>query len=270
MNIVFLAFAILITGLFLFLPVYKDKKARFADFPQQWRDILSTNVPMYNVLPEPLKLQLHLLINSFLHRKTFYPCQDLVMTDEIRVTIAGQACILLLNRKTDEFAKLKSVLVYPAAFIAAHTSVDENGLVSVDQKGLAGESWGMGKIVLSWDDVKKGAMDVADGHNVVLHEFAHQLDSADGSANGAPILSSANAYKSWAKVMSKEFAALQQNQLHHVRSVMDDYGATNPAEFFAVVTETFFEKPTLLKQRHPELYQVLAQYYHVKPDEWQH
>jgi Mlc titration factor MtfA (ptsG expression regulator) len=270
MNIVFLAFAILLTGLFLFLPVYKDRKARFADFPTQWCDLLNQNVPMYRILPEPLKLQLHLLINSFLHRKTFYPCQGLELTDEMKVTIAGQACMLLLNRKTDEFAKLKSILVYPAAFIAAHTSVDENGLVSIEEKGLAGESWGVGKIILSWDDVKKGVVDVSDGHNVVLHEFAHQLDSADGHANGAPILSSANAYKSWAKVMSKEFAALQQSQQHHIHSVMDDYGATNPAEFFAVATETFFEKPQQLKQRHPELYEVLAKYYHVKPDEWQH
>ncbi|MFO6422661.1 zinc-dependent peptidase [Motilimonas sp. KMU-193] len=270
MNAVFITFGLIILSILLFLPVYKDRKARFAEFPAQWQDILMRNVPLYRALPDELKMQLHLLVNSFIHRKKFYPCQDLEMTDEIKVTIAGQACLLLLNRKTSEFAKLKSILVYPAAFIAAHTQVDENGLVSVAEKGLAGESWGNGRIVLSWDDVKKGAMDITDGHNVVLHEFAHQLDSEDGSTNGAPYLESPNAYKTWAKVMTKEFAQLQQNHMHGLKSVMDDYGASEPAEFFAVVTETFFEKPAQLKQKHPELYQILAAYYHVQPDEWQH
>ncbi|MCE2571297.1 zinc-dependent peptidase [Motilimonas eburnea] len=270
MNAVFITFGVIILSILLFLPVYKDRKARFAPFPAPWREILERNMPLYLVLPDELKMQLHLLVNSFIHRKNFYPCQDLEMTDEIKVTIAGQACLLLLNRKTSEYAKLKSILVYPAAFIAAHTQVDENGLVSVEQIGLAGESWGNGRIVLSWDDVKKGARNIHDGHNVVLHEFAHQLDSEDGSTNGAPYLDSPNAYQSWAKVMSKEFAQLQHNHMLGLKSVMDDYGASEPAEFFAVVTETFFEKPAQLKHKHPELYQILAAYYHVQPDEWQH
>lgn len=268
MDIIFIFFGVLVVGLLLIMPWYKDRKARFAPFSEADKQILQQQVPMYQKLPDDLKLQLHLLVNSFLHRKKFYGCQGLEVTRTMQLTIAAQACLLLLNRPTQEFRKLKAILVYPAAFVATHRQVDANGLVSYSSKELAGESWGNGRVILSWDDVTKGAQNIHDGKNVVLHEFAHQLDSEDGATNGAPELASANAYRTWASLMSAEFAQLQQAQIHHLHSVMDYYGASEPAEFFAVATETFFEKPNELKQKHSELYELFCQYYKVSPDEW--
>ncbi len=268
MIYIFAVFTLLVTALLLFLPTYRDRKARFALFPHQWEIVINNNLPLYGYLPEPLKRQLYLLINSFVHRKKFYGCQGLEITDEIKITIAAQACLLLLNRQSDEFSNLKSVLVYPAAFIARREVVGDNGLHSMECSGLAGESWQQGKVILSWDDVKKGALDIHDGHNLVLHEFAHQLDGSCGGTNGAPALDTPNAYKTWARVMSREFEQLQFDAHHQLASLMSYYGATNPAEFFAVVTEVFFEKPAALKQKHPELYQLLATYYHIEPDIW--
>jgi len=141
-------------------------------------------------------------------------------------------------------------------------------VVSTASHAVLGESWDHGRVILSWDDVEKGAADFSDGHNVVLHEFAHQLDSLSGSTNGAPVLRR-NSYKSWASVLTQNYEDLQQRSVRAQKTVMDEYGTTNPAEFFAVATETFFEKPLQLKDRRPELYEELATYYAVDPIAWQ-
>ena len=136
------------------------------------------------------------------------------------------------------------------------------------ERGLLVESWHYGKIILSWDDVEKGIRNFQDGQNVVLHEFSYQLDSESGSANGAPILHS-NSYTTWANILSKEFEELNKDFTDLHKSVMDYYGATNPAEFFAVATEAFFEKPAKLREKHPELFEVLRKYYALNPADWQ-
>jgi MtfA peptidase len=128
-----------------------------------------------------------------------------------------------------------------------------------------GEAWARGPVVLSWDDVVRGAADVHDGHNVVLHEFAHQLDNESGDGDGAPRLPQRSMYVAWARVLGEEYAHLIDDVAHHRASVLDDYGATSPAEFFAVATECFFEKPTALKRRHPALYAQLQLFYQQDP-----
>jgi len=133
---------------------------------------------------------------------------------------------------------------------------------------LLGESWDRGKVILSWDDVGKDAKNMTSGHNVVLHEFAHQLDFEGGSANGAPLLRGRGSYQRWAEVLSSEYASLCQRNSSGLKDVMDNYGSCNPAEFFAVATEAFFEKPHILQQQHPELYDELREYYCVDPREW--
>ena len=190
------------------------------------------------------------------------------MTDEIRVTIAGEACLLLLNRSTNAYFQLYHILVYPSSFVAAREERNEAGVVSQKETGLLGESWSQGKVILSWDDVIKGARNFNDGHNVVLHEFAHQLDQESGSANGAPLLGSQSCYQRWSSVLSEEFENLQHQTHHGFKSVIDEYGATNPAEFFAVVTETFFERPNELKKKHPDLFDEMKTFYAVDPCEW--
>ena len=245
----------------------KRKRLFAAAFPQQWKEIVSRNVPLYNRLPDSLKEQLHGLINVFVGEANFEGCGGLQITDEIRVTIAAQASMLLLNRKALYFRKLRTILVYPHTYVAK--TVSSNGTITVNGRSVRlWESWQNGPVVLAWDSVKGGTSIVTDARNVVLHEFAHQLDQEDGTADGAPILEHRSRYTTWARVLSKEYEVLQRNKRKHRRSVLNKYGATNPAEFFAVATETFFEKPKQMAKKHPELYEELKNYYKLDPAEW--
>lgn len=245
----------------------KRKRLLTMPFSEEWKEILQKNVPLYNRLPDSLKQQLHGLVNVFVAEKHFEGCGGLKITDEIKVTIAAQACILLLNRKPRYFPKLHTVLVYPHTYTARNIS--SNGFITIDEQSVRlGESWQSGPVVLAWDSVTGGARNIADAQNVVLHEFAHQLDQEDGSADGAPILEHRSSYITWARVLSKEYEALQKKKEKHRRAVMSKYGATNPAEFFAVATETFFEKSKQMKDKHPELYDELKSYYKLDPAEW--
>ena len=264
---VFVALALAAIAAALVVPHYRLKRAVEAPFPDEWVGILERNIAVYRKLPEDLRLQLRRLIKQFLHQKHFSGAGGLQMDDEIRLTIAAEACMLLLNRKTNVYPALRYIIVYPAAFVVEHEEIDEAGIVSEGRKGLLGESWSNGKVILAWDDVLHGSRNFVDGENVVLHEFAHQLDSESGSVNGAPILG-ANGLRTWATTFSEEFSELQQDAWHGKRSLLDHYGATNPAEFFAVATETFFEKPAQMAQHHAELFEVLKGYYRVDPREW--
>jgi len=245
----------------------KRKQLLAMPFRQEWKQIVQKNVPLYNRLPDSFKEQLGGLVNVFMAEKKFEGCGGLEITDEIRVTIAAQASMLLLNRKAHYFSKLHTILVYPHTYAAK--TVSSNGTVTVDEHSIRlGESWQNGPVVLAWDSVTGGTRNIADAQNVVLHEFAHQLDQEDGAADGAPILEHRSGYVTWARVLSKEYEALQRKKKKHRKAVMNKYGATNPAEFFAVATETFFEKSKQMKKKHPELYNELKNYYKLDPVEW--
>lgn len=237
------------------------RQLRARPFPDGWEKILRANVGLYPRLPEELQAELKGHIHVFLHEKKFEGCGGLALTEEMRVTVAGLACLLLLNRPSNYYSKLHTVLLYPAAYRVEEASAD--GPVKGEQVRL-GESWDSGTVVLSWSDVTRSSHDIRDGHNLALHEFAHQLDQEDGSSDGVPLLEQKSQYYSWAEVLTKEYRKLQKSKKH----VMDSYGATNPAEFFAVATETFFEKPRQLKRKHPELYQELQEFYRLDPISW--
>jgi hypothetical protein len=237
-------------------------------FPEQWRQTLLKRLPFVAKMPPTEQLQLQSLIKIFLADKTFYGCAGQKITDDMRVTIAAQACLLVLNHDRTPYPDLGSILVYPSTFVATRDMADELGLVSTNHIALLGESWSQGKVVLAWDNVEKGVMNLTDGHNVVLHEFAHQLDQESGSTNGAPVLHTRGAYQSWAHVFSDEFEELQKDAAHGNHSLLDHYGATNPAEFFAVATETFFERPRQMAAHHRKLYEQLKSYYKVDPSGW--
>jgi len=251
-------------------PRSRRRKLDSSQFPTQWLPILRKSLTVYKLMWPDQQEQLRKLIVRFIADKKFIGCAGQQITDEIRVTIAAHACLLLLNRPNNEYADLHSILVYPAAFIVTRDSRDNQGLVSTNEQILAGESWSTGKVILSWDNVTSGVRSFRDGHNVVLHEFAHQLDGESGITNGAPLLYSKNAYASWTQVLTKEFEALREASAAHRHTLIDEYGATNPAEFFAVVTETFFEQPYQLEERHKALFDELLNYYRVDPREWQH
>jgi Mlc titration factor MtfA (ptsG expression regulator) len=246
---------------------WNNRRLRNKPLPASWLNILETALPVYSFLSQEEQLKLRQLIQIFLEKKRFYGCGGLVITDQIRVTIAAQACLLLINKGWRLYPKLTSVLVYPAAFKVNREEHQADGTVAEGGHVLLGESWGNGRIILSWDDVEHGVGDFADGHNVVLHEFTHQLDAESGSTNGAPPLRR-NSYKSWATVFSDNFEDLRTRSHQGLKTVMDEYGATNPAEFFAVATETFFEKPQQLYKKRPELYEELKQYYQLDPRHW--
>jgi len=233
--------------------------------PAHWQAILERNVPYVARLDAEDRRELLGLVQVFLAEKRFEGCGGLVLDDEIRVTIAAQACVLLLHRETDFYPELDTVLVYPAAYVDARPRRLPDGTVTEDPQVRLGESWGHGVVVLSWDDVLEGAAEDRDGRNVVFHEFAHQLDVEEGGADGAPPLPRRSMYTSWARVLGREYDALLAAVSRHGRTLLDPYGATSPAEFFAVATETFFERPEELRARHPELYAELRAFYQQDP-----
>ena len=232
--------------------------------------VLERNVEQYRAMDAAQRTRLERLVRRFLHEKTFVGCAGLEITEEMRLTIAGQACLLLLGARGEAvYPTLNAVLVYPGAFLAPRRQVDEAGVVTEERQDLLGESWGDGRVILSWDHVRRAGMETPPSHNVVLHEFAHQLDSESGSTNGAPYLGSAERYRTWSEVLSRDFAALRHDAWFGHEDVLDHYGATNPAEFFAVATEAFFEQPHRLASRHPALYEEFLKYYRVDPRQWQ-
>lgn len=255
-------------ALFLWLPRWRLQRALAAPFPAAWDAVLAQNIEASRNLPEPLRQHLRLLIKRFLHEKHFTGAGGLTITDEVRVTIAAEACMLLLNRPGAVYPGLRYIIVYPSAFVVEREQMGEAGVIQMAPRGVLGESWHNGKVILAWDSVLRGSRNFVDGQNVVLHEFAHQLDSEDGSVNGAPLLGGRHSYRSWAAVLSGEFAELQSARIHGRTSLLDHYGASNPAEFFAVATETFFERPAAMARHHAELFGVLQAYYRVDPREW--
>jgi MtfA peptidase len=247
----------------------RRRRIRRQPFPGAWREVLRRRMPAFARLPVDLQLQVKKHIQVLVAEKPFIGCAGLVITDEVRVLIAAQAALLLLHRQAGYFANLRQILVYPGAFVVERSQPDELGLTHETRRALSGESWEQGQILLSWDDVLAGAADPADGHNVVIHEFAHQLDQERGRANGAPWLGRREGYVSWARVLSGEYAALQRQLASgEAPPVIDAYAATSPAEFFAVVSEHFFEQPAALAAAHPALYAEFARCYRTDPLAW--
>ena len=253
----------------------RRKRLRKSPFPEEWIAVLEKNFPLYLHLTEEDQEELRGHIQVFLDEKNFEGCGGLELDDEIRVTIAAQACLLLLRRETEYYPDLVSILVYPEAYVASTVRVSEYGVVSEDAQTRLGESWRTGSIVLAWNSAKLGGVNSEDGHNVVFHEFAHQLDGEDGTVSGSPVLGKGlklterrSKYLSWIRVFQSEFEQLRCMQKRNRKTLIDYYGATNEAEFFAVVTEHFFEQPKQLQKKHPELYSELKDYFKQDPVSW--
>jgi Mlc titration factor MtfA (ptsG expression regulator) len=235
--------------------------------PIEWARIITSQVALAARLFPGEKARLLQLTAEFIRTKTFEGCGGLILSEEMKVVIAAQACLLLLHLDGDVYPKIDTILVYPHPFVPERVlSIRQSFSPVPVPQPLLGEAWMQGgTIVLAWDDVLHGAVDFADPGNVVLHEFAHALDDEDGSGNGTPLVESPAALRSWARVLQRDYAALQADADAGRVGVLNLYGATNPAEFFAVATEAFFKRPRDLLRSNAELYAELKRFYGQDP-----
>jgi Mlc titration factor MtfA (ptsG expression regulator) len=249
--------------MFSWLRNHRRSELRAAPFSPAWEEFLRLHVAHYGWLTPAEQERLQGDIQIFVAEKEWEGVKGADVREEVKLVIAAQACLLLLGWEDPHyFPNVSTIIVYPAGFRAK--SRERDGYIETEkQHDVLGQAWsGNLPVIVSWDDARDGSEDPEDGHNVILHEFAHKLDMLGGGADGVPPLSGGDAaYDAWAQVMSQEFRALRLRAWHGRRSVMDSYGAEDEAEFFAVATETFFEKPQPLYTRHPELYEVLKSYY---------
>ena len=256
-----------------YLVAWRRERVQRQAFPASWRKILRRRVPLVRRLPAELQLQLKKHMQVFIAEKSFIGCAGLSITEEMRVVIAAQACLLILNRPTGYFRELRQILVYPGAFVVKRPVIDDIGVRRERRQALTGESWSEGQVVLSWQDSLDGAAVADDGMNVVIHEFAHQLDQESGAANGAPPVIAGHRDRQgserWSRVFREAYAGHKADVRFGHEGLIDPYGATDPAEFFAVVSEVFFEQPRDLQQGYPDLYRELSGYYRVDPAQWQ-
>jgi len=236
-------------------------------FPNPWRDILQRKVWPYSVFPAEDQQRLRNCVQVFVAEKNWEGCNGLVLTDEIRVTIAGYACLLLLGLDHDYFSNVLSVLVYPADYRAPVKS-NHLGVVVEGEDGRHGEAWYRGPVILSWSEIEEDITHAGDGENLILHEFAHQLDMLNRVVDGTPPLHSRHQAERWHRVMTAEFKRLIRDSRHGRPTLIDAYGAMNEAEFFAVATECFFDAGAELRAEHPELYDLLSEYYGQDPAAW--
>lgn len=253
----------------------KRTKVLETPFPAAWLSVLERNVAYYTYLDDEERSRLRDLVQVFIAEKTWEGCGGLELTDEMRVTIAAQACLLVLELPHRMYRDVESILIYPST---VQRPAREPGIFSRSADPIAhvpvallGESHLRGPVILAWDRALRDGQLSEDGYNLVYHEFAHKLDMLDGSADGTPPLQTRAELAQWAKACETAFLSLRRDTERGAKSLLNAYGATNEAEFFAVATEHFFERPISLQKQLPELYQVLMNFYRQDPAErWQH
>ncbi|MCE9546410.1 MAG: zinc-dependent peptidase [Planctomycetia bacterium] len=234
-------------------------------FPDGWLRILEDRLPHYARLPAADQQRLCDLLRFLIAEKNWEGCGGLQLTDEIRVTIAALACLLILRKGIDSYRRVMSILVYPGSYVAVESQFPLHELREVGAR--EGEAWVGGTVIVNWAKLSEELRDDP-GSNLVLHEFSHQLDMRDGLADGIPILDNDQQYIEWRAVMSTEYAELIAAAQARQPTLLDKYGTKNQAEFFAVATECFFERPREMQEKHPPLYRVLGEYYQQNPAEW--
>lgn len=244
---------------------FKQRQLRRHRIPQAlWARVVDDALLHYRLSHQELH-RLRELASLFLQEKVINGAGGQVVDDTMRVTIAAEACLLILNLGLEYFDGWQEIIVYPGSFVVTREEQDELGLVHERRAVLGGEAWGRGPVILAWDDAQPGAHPHGEGTNVILHEFAHKLDMLNGKANGMPPLHPGMDQPTWTQVFSQAFEHLQMRVQRQHRTCIDPYGAENPAEFFAVVSEEFFQTPACLQENHPELYGQLRLFYRQDP-----
>ena len=254
------------------LAAHRRRKALARPLPEDFVAHVERNVPARRRMPAELRARHDSLVSAFLSEKQFVGCNGLVVTDEIRATIAALACLLVLGRR-GHYDELHSILVYPSAFWVEDEVEDEAGVVEKRRRVLSGEAWDSSRIILSWDDVLEAVRFPGEGYNVALHEFAHYLD-AEGLGLAEPPQQRASAetrprsVAEWAADLGQEFESLLDAVDRGEDTFLDPYAAEDQAEFFAVATEDFLDRPVELRRAHPKLYELLREFYGLDPAAW--
>lgn len=243
----------------------KRKWIRRRPFPNQWLQVLQARVPIYQHLPKPAQRKLQDRIKIFMNEKIFEGCGGLTLTTEMRIIIAAHACMLILEEPSAHYPNLKSVLVYPKDYMAPVYEVDSGGVVTEGWESRSGESWNPGNLVLSWDDIRTNLQHPRDGHNLIYHEFAHQLDYQYGLSAGIDPDGHTESDDEWAIELARTYRSLIIKAHQGKPDVLDLYGATSPAECFAVTTECFLQQPKALRQEYPALFKHLVEFYSYDP-----
>ena len=234
-------------------------------FSAGWERILQRNFAYDRWLSTDDRQKLRRDLQIVVAEKYWEGCNGLEITDEIRVTIAAQACLLVLGFENEFFDRVQTILVYPDQYVATEMTRQPGGVVTETMSPRLGEAWYGGPVILSWPSVLAGGRNPGDGRNVVLHEFAHVLDMQDHDINGTPPLSSSDQYQAWHEVMTAEYNQLLRHSNQGRATLLDGYGTKDEAEFFAVATECFFEQPLPMTHRHPRLYELLREFYRQHP-----
>ncbi|WP_171128868.1 MULTISPECIES: zinc-dependent peptidase [unclassified Ruegeria] len=267
--VIFFSLLLLVAGILAFR--YWSKQSKRAALlatalSEDERDTIERMVPIIRRLPAGLRNKLDGKVNLFRNQVSFYGCDGLEVTEEMELSIAAQACLLVINSDL-WYDNLTTILIYPNAFKSKQQR--HSGYVVTEKEIIrTGESWDRGPVILSWAHSKQGALDDHDGHNVVLHEFAHQIDDLSGGTNGVPILSAGQSFAEWEKVFLTAYDAHVQAVEHGHPTVIDPYGAAGHEEFFAVSVEVFFERPRALKQAVPDVYVQLSKLFRLNPVDW--
>ena len=249
---------------------HHSKKILATGFPPEWQRMLTKNVTHFHRLHETEQKNLRDLVQVFIATKHWEGCGGLILDDEIKVTIAAHACLLVLALPHDLYRGVESIFVYPSTVVTPQRQLGVFEVVRDPIRGpvpILGEAHLRGPVILVWDSVLRSARHPERSHNVVYHEFAHKLDLLDGYADGTPPLQNAKQLARWVTVCSTEFLRLREIANSGKKSFLDAYGAVNEAEFFAVITEQFFDLPIKMKHHHPELYGILREFYNQDPAE---
>lgn len=237
-------------------------------FPELWLEILHERVPHYRILPHPLQAELRRHLPVFLSEKRFEGCGGLKITEEMKVVIGALAMLISLGEPTGYYPGLTAILVYPDDYIAPLLEEDEAGIMTEGEESRSGESWGAGSIVLSWREIEEDLREPFRGRNLVFHEFAHQIDGEVGATAGLDETGGTRSAEEWSRALSLEYLRLGDAVARGKQTLLDPYGATHPAEFFAVVTEMFFDSPLPLKKGRPALYKQFRDFYRLDPAAW--
>ena len=252
---------------FRWLKQRRRSKLLAEPFPAAWRDILQERVVLFRYLDEAEQVRVCDTLRILLAEKAWEGCKGLELTDEIRITIAALASMLVIGLPEQHFDNVLTVLVYPEAFRAPQQHAVGMEVALHEEDEHLGEAHYRGPVILSWADIAEEAAQPGVGRNLVFHEFAHQLDMQNGAADGVPVLPRALQQR-WQNIMAKEFQRLCKAADRERDTFLDPYGATDEAEFFAVITEAFFDQPLEMRERHPKLYDVLREFYRVEPAKW--